>query len=93
MEIKEMRNSYTFTSPQKDSSELGNKAHSLFKDKKRSECQRGGLILPIVMGICATAAVLLQQGCNNTSEGKEEKKIQVNHQNKFIYMLMLQLLR
>lgn len=45
------------------------------------------------MGICATAAVLLQQGCNNTSEGKEAKKIQVNHQNKFIYMLMLQLLR
>lgn len=28
------------------------------------------------MGICATAAVLLQQGWNNTSEGKEAKKIQ-----------------
>lgn len=26
------------------------------------------------MGICATAAVLLQQSCNNTREGKEEKK-------------------
>lgn len=38
MEIKEMINSYTFTSPQKDSSEPGTKAQSLFNDKKRSEC-------------------------------------------------------
>lgn len=38
MEIKEMRNTYTFTSPQKDSSEPGTTAQSLFKDKKRSEC-------------------------------------------------------
>lgn len=45
------------------------------------------------MGICATAAVLLQQGCNNTSEGKEAKKIQASHQKKIIHMLMLQLLR
>lgn len=45
------------------------------------------------MGICATAAVLLQQGCNNTSEGKEAKKIQASHQNKFVHMLMSQLLR
>lgn len=45
------------------------------------------------MGICATAAMLLQQGCNNTSEGKEAKKIQASHQNKFVHMLMSQLLR
>lgn len=38
MEIKEMRNSYSFTSPQKDSSEPSTKAQNLFKDKKRSEC-------------------------------------------------------
>lgn len=38
MEIKEMRNSYSFTPPQKDSSEPGAKAQSLLKDKKRSEC-------------------------------------------------------
>lgn len=38
MEIKEMRNTYTFISPRKDSSEPGTKAQSLFKDEKRSEC-------------------------------------------------------
>lgn len=48
-------------------------------------------MLPIVMGICATVPVLLQQGCNNTSEGKEAKKIQASHQNKFVHMLMPQL--
>lgn len=74
MEIGEIWNSYTFTSLQKDFSEPGTKAQSLFKDKERGECKRGSFILPIVMGICATAAVLLQQGCNNTSEGKEAKK-------------------
>lgn len=75
MELNEMRNSNTFTSPQKDSSEPSTKAQSLLKDNYRSECQRWGLILPMVLGICAIAAVLLQQGCNNTSEGKEAKKI------------------
>lgn len=93
MEIKEMRNSYTFMCPQKDPSEPGTKAQSLFKDRKRSECQRGDLLLPIVMGICATASVLLQQGCNNTDEGKEANKIEASHQNKFVHMLMPQLLR
>lgn len=76
MELNEMRNSYTFTSPQKNSSEPGTKAQSLFKDNYSSECQRWGLILPMVLGICVIAAVLLQQGCNNTSEGEEAKKIQ-----------------
>lgn len=38
MEIKEMRNSYIFMCPQKDPSEPGTKAQSLFKDRKRSEC-------------------------------------------------------
>lgn len=93
MEIGEIRNSYTFTSLQKDSSEPGTKAQSLFKYKERGKCKRGSLILPVVMGICATAAVLLQQGCNNTREGKEAKKIQASHQNKFVHMLMPQLLR
>lgn len=76
MEFNEMKNSYTFTSPQKNSSEPGTKAQSLFKDNYGSECQRWGLILLMVLGICAIAAVLLQQGCNNTSEGEEAKKIQ-----------------
>lgn len=70
-----MKTSYTFTSPQKDSSEPGTKAQSLFEGNYRIECQRWGLILPMVLGICAIAAVLLQ-GCNNTSEGKKAKKIQ-----------------
>lgn len=76
MELNEMRNSYTFTSPQTDPSELSTKAQSLFKYNYRSKCQRWGLILPTVLGICAIAAVLLQQGCNNTSEDEEAKKIQ-----------------
>lgn len=49
--------------------------------------------MPIVMGICATASVLLQQGCNNINEGKEAKKIEASHQNKFVHILMPQLLR
>lgn len=40
MELNEMRNSNTFTSPQKDSSEPSTKAQSLLKDNYRSECQR-----------------------------------------------------
>lgn len=76
MELNEMRNSYTFTSPQKVSSDPDTKAQSLFKDNYRSECQRWGLVLPMVWGICVIDAVLLQQGCNNISEGKEVKKIQ-----------------
>lgn len=50
-------------------------------------------MLPIVMGICVTVPVLLQQGCNNTSEGKEAKKIQASHQNRLVHMMMPWLLR